>query len=89
MRKESTATTATSIPFRPRPAGRIRIIPARLFAAARHIWRETTDAHERIFARPWEQAGPLRWQTDAGGPKLLGSSLELHENEPDTLRPPH
>jgi hypothetical protein len=89
MRKESTATTARSIPFRRRPAGRIRIIPARLFASARHIWRETTDAHERMFARPWEQAGPLRWQTDAGGAKLLGSSLELHENEPDTLRPPH
>jgi hypothetical protein len=31
----------------------------------------------------------LRWQRDAGGPKLLGTAIELNENEPDTLRAPH
>jgi hypothetical protein len=54
----------------------------------RHVWRETTDAHERLLARPWEREGPLRWQRDAGGRKLVGAELALHESEGDRLRPP-
>jgi hypothetical protein len=61
----------------------------RLLAVARDVWRETTYAHERMLARPWEQEGPLRWRRDAGGPKLLGTAIELNENEPDKLRAPH
>jgi hypothetical protein len=63
-------------------------VAGRLSVAIGNVWRETTEAHERIFSRPWEQEGPLRWQRDAGGPKLLGTAIELNENEPDTLRPP-
>jgi hypothetical protein len=68
-----------------RPSAAVR----RVWLVARRVWRDTTEVQERIFARPWEQEGPLRWQRDAGGPKLLGTAIELNENEPDTLRPPH
>jgi hypothetical protein len=57
----------------------------RLVAVARGVWRETTDAHERMLARPWEQDGPLRWQRDAGGPKLLGSELSLRASPGDDV----
>jgi hypothetical protein len=96
MRNQSSATSTESIPL---PSGDrlsrhprrivIRRVTSRLFGGARHVWRETTEAHERIFSRPWEQEGPLRWQRDVGGPKLLGTAIALNENEPDTLRPPH
>ena len=96
MRDQSSATNTQSIPLpsgerRLRPPRRRVIRPAagRLFAGARRIWRETTEVHERIFARPWEQEGPLRRQRDASGPKLLGTAIQLNENEPDTLRAPH
>jgi hypothetical protein len=96
MKEQSSATSPASIPLpsgdRPSHHPRaivIRRAGGRLLAVARNVWRETTDAHERIFSRPWEQEGPLRWQCDAGGPKLLGTAIELNENEPDTLRPPH
>jgi hypothetical protein len=95
MREHSSATRRgrISLPTGDRQASHprrllIRRAASRLFVTARHVWRETTEAHERIFARPWEQEGPLRWQRDAGGPKLLGTAIELNENEPDTLRPP-
>ena len=92
MRKQSIATTRRSIPLPSKDRrirlGVIRRVADRLSVAIGNVWRETTEAHERIFSRPWEQEGPLRWQRDAGGPKLLGTAIELNENEPDTLRPP-
>jgi hypothetical protein len=63
-------------------------VTSRAVGVVRRVWGETADAHERLLARPWEREGPLRWQRDAGGRKLVGAALHLHESEGDRLRPP-
>jgi hypothetical protein len=45
----------------------------KLAGALSRFWQETTRAQELLLRRPWEDEGPLRWQRDLGGRRLIGS----------------
>ena len=49
-----------------------------------HLWRETLAAQEALIEmnRPWEQAGPLRWERRFGGWELHGHDISGTSTSP-------
>jgi hypothetical protein len=84
MRKESIATVTRSIPLRRRNRPQARRWTD-LVEFIRRFWHEGNRAHELLLDRPWEREGPLRWQRDAGGHKLVGSELALRLSPGDDV----
>jgi hypothetical protein len=55
----------------------------RAVAGLRRNWHDTLYLERRLLdsQRPWERDGPLRWQRELGGWRMVGSYL------PDGRRP--
>ena len=55
----------------------------RALAGLRRNWHDTLYLEQRLLdgQRPWEHDGPLRWQRELGGWRMVGSYL------PDGGRP--
>jgi hypothetical protein len=56
-------------------------VARRTLAALARNWRDTRYLHGRLLdaQRPWEQHGPLRWQHELGGWRLVGAHLSDDE----------
>lgn len=87
MRDEDSATVTGSIAFGVGEAA------GRFLRWVRRGWRDGVYLHARLIElrRPWEHEGPLRWQREIGGLRLVGCRLprlEEHSRHVGSRRVP-
>jgi hypothetical protein len=56
---------------------RLARLTSRMFAALARNWHDTVYLERRLLdaQRPWDQQGPLRWQRELGGWRVVGAYL--------------